>query len=307
MPDAGYTHRTGFVPGSSPVYFEDLRPFADVRATVVMIHGGAHSGACFMVTPDNRSGWAYDFVRRGYRVIVPDWPGIGRSGYIDSGELDADSVVAGLGQLIDFLGIPVIVLVHSMSGPFGFALVELQRMLITSLVAVAPGPPGNIQPVPEIIYEDQEMIEVQGVALRWSIRKSGLIPPSDKLISEKLIGSSTRFPVQALDSYKASLMALPSGLLYQRQNVRGSQLKIKDGSVFKDFPVLVITGSSDTDHPRSADEETASWLASLGAKVTFKFLSDADIYGNGHMLMLEDNSAEIAEIIMDWLHAAERG
>ncbi|MCL5076581.1 MAG: alpha/beta fold hydrolase [Actinobacteria bacterium] len=301
MKDTGYTHRTGFVAGSSPVYFEELIPSTDIRAAVVMIHGGAHSGACFMTTPDNRSGWAYDFLRRGYRVIVPDWPGIGRSGYINTDELDADRVVAGLGNLIDFVGIPVILLVHSMSGPFGFALVELKRSLITSLVAVAPGPPGNIQPVPKIIYQDQEMIEVQGVALRWAIKKSGLIPPSDKLIFEKLIGSSTRFPVQAIDNYKASLLALPSGLLCQRQNVMGSQLKVKDGSAFEDFPVLIITGSNDTDHPRLADAETASWLASLGAKITFKFLSDANIGGNGHMLMLEDNSTETAGIILDWL------
>jgi pimeloyl-ACP methyl ester carboxylesterase len=220
---------------------------------------------------------------------------------VEIDRLSADCVVSGLGELIVHLGVPVIVLVHSMSGPFGFSLVESYRSLIISLVAVAPGPPGNIQPVPEIIYEDQEMIEVQGVALRWSIRKRGLIPPSDKLIFEKLIGSSTRFPVQAIDNYKASLLALPSGLRYQRQNVMGSQLKVKDGSAFEDFPVLIITGSNDTDHPRFADEETASWLASLGAKVTFKFLSDANISGNGHMLMLEDNSTETAGIILDWL------
>lgn len=301
MKNTGYIHKMGFVPGSSPVYFEELIPTADIRATVVMIHGGAHSGACFMTTPDNRSGWAYDFLRRGYRVIVPDWPGIGRSGYIETDKLNADCVVAGLGKLIDFVGTPVIVLVHSMSGPFGFSLVELHRSLITSLIAIAPGPPGNIQPVPEVIYQDQEIIEVQGVALKWTIRKSGLIPPSDKLLYEKLIGSSTRFPMLAIDNYRASLLALPSGLLYQRQNVMGSQLKVEEGSVFQDFPVLVVTGSNDTDHPWSADEETVAWLASLGAKVTFRYLPDVNIHGNGHMLMLEDNSAEIAEMIIDWL------
>ena len=30
----------------------------------------------------------------------------------------------------------------------------------------------------------------------------------------------------------------------------------------------------------------------------------ADIVGNGHMLMLEQNSDEIAAIILDWLAAA---
>ena len=38
-----------------------------------------------------------------------------------------------------------------------------------------------------------------------------------------------------------------------------------------------------------------------GAKADFCFLADRGIVGNGHMLMLEDNSDEIAGIILDWL------
>src|SRR5467141_2010716 len=66
-----------------PTYYEVLTPAAgSAKPPVVMIHGGAHTGACYLATPDGRQGWAHVFVAQGYQVVVPDWPGLGRSGYI---------------------------------------------------------------------------------------------------------------------------------------------------------------------------------------------------------------------------------
>jgi hypothetical protein len=47
-----------------------------------------------------------------------------------------------------------------------------------------------------------------------------------------------------------------------------------------------------------------SWLNANGAKAEFCFLADRGIVGNGHMLMLEQNSDEIAGLILEWLEAA---
>jgi hypothetical protein len=49
------------------------------------------------------------------------------------------------------------------------------------------------------------------------------------------------------------------------------------------------------------DGAIVTWLNGNGAKADFCFLADRGIVGNGHMLMLEDNSDEIAGIILDWL------
>jgi len=38
-----------------------------------------------------------------------------------------------------------------------------------------------------------------------------------------------------------------------------------------------------------------------GARAEFCWLGDRGIVGNGHMLMLEANSDQIAGIIMDWI------
>ena len=94
-------HATGLITAPVPVYFETFAPAAATdHPTVVMVHGGAHSGACYQRTADGRRGWAYLFAERGYRTVVPDWPGTGRSGYIPLDRLNGATVVEGLGALI---------------------------------------------------------------------------------------------------------------------------------------------------------------------------------------------------------------
>src|SRR5438270_7118811 len=139
-------HETGVIGAPVPVYFETFSPAqTHPRGTVVMIHGGAHSGACYQRTADGRPGWAYAFAARGYRVVVPDWPGTGRSGYLVPEALGGATVVEGLGALLRRLGGALILLTHSMSGAYGWRLAEINGDLIHAVVAVAPAPPGNIQ------------------------------------------------------------------------------------------------------------------------------------------------------------------
>ena len=59
-----------------------------------------------------------------------------------------------------------------------------------------------------------------------------------------------------------------------------------------------MTGDHDARHPREVDEATARYL---GAE--FVWLPERGIRGNGHMMMIEDNSDELAAMVLDWLDA----
>jgi pimeloyl-ACP methyl ester carboxylesterase len=156
------THRTGLIAAPVPVYFETIAPaHATGAPIIVMVHGGAHSGACYQCTADGRPGWAYRLAARGWQVVVPDWPGTGRSGYVPVEKLDGATVVAGLGSLLRSLAGKVVLLTHSMSGCYGWRLLELHGDVIDTVVGVAPAPPGNIQPMAPVHAETETVIETE--------------------------------------------------------------------------------------------------------------------------------------------------
>jgi len=295
------THQTGLITAPVPVYYETFAPAAATgRPTVVMVHGGAHSGACYQRTADGRPGWAYRFAERGYRVVVPDWPGVGRSGYIPIDDLTGDVVVEGLGKIVRSLGQPAIVMTHSMSGAYGWKLIENYGQHLAKLVAIAPGPPGNIQAVSDIASETVDTVVVRG-STTMTINLKQLVVSDRNFVEVKLVGKSTQFPREYIGVYASSLTPIPPRLLYQRRNIRGSQLKVTDLSNYRGKRILVMTGTADIDHPRELDGAIVEWLNQNGAKADFLYLGDHGIEGNGHMMMLEKNSDALAGQVLSWI------
>jgi pimeloyl-ACP methyl ester carboxylesterase len=310
MPQSGASlvHETGLVDGPVSVYFETFAPaVATGKPTVVMVHGGAHTGACYQRTADGRPGWAYRFAARGYRVAVPDWPGTGRSGYISIDKLDGAAVVAGLGGLVRGLaanfGAPVVLVTHSMSGCYGWRLLESHGDVIDRVVGVAPSPPGNIQKTAPVYAETDTTLETEAFGGRVRVDKTKPVVGNADFVARKLVGESRYFPRAFMAGYAASLLAIPPKLWLERQNVHGTQLRVADPSQLAGKRVFVITGTADLDHSREVDGAIVTWLNDVGAKAEFCFLSDRGIVGNGHVRMREDNSDAIADIILDWLDA----
>jgi pimeloyl-ACP methyl ester carboxylesterase len=267
---------------------------------MVLISGGAHTGACYLATADGRPGWADAFVRAGYKVVVPDWPGVGRSGYLPFEDLTGEVVVAGLGKVVASLGQPAIIMTHSMSGAYGWKLIENYGEHIAQVVAVAPGPPGNIQAVSDIISETADTVVVRS-SVTLTINLKQPVVSDRSFVEVKLVGQSAQFPRDHIGVYSSSLTPIPPRLLYQRRNIRGSQLKVTDLSNYRGRRILVMTGTADADHPRKLDESIVDWLNQNGAKADFIYLGERGIVGNGHMMMLEKNSDALAEQIMAWI------
>src|SRR5262249_21918739 len=284
-----------------PTYYEVLEPLGgSTKPPMVLISRGAHTGACYLATVDGRPGWAHAFVRAGYKVVVQDWPGVGRSGYIPLDNLTGDVVVEGLGKIVASLGQPAIIMAHSMSGAYGWKLIENYGQHIAKLVAIAPGPPGNIQAVSEIASETADTVVVRG-STTMTINLKQPVVSDRNFVEAKLVGKSTQFPREHIGIYASSLTPIPPRLLYQRRNIHGSQLKVADLSKYRGKRVLVMTVTEDVDHPRKLDESIVAWLNQNGAKADFVYLGDRGIVGNGHMMMLERNSDVLAEQVVSWI------
>jgi hypothetical protein len=65
------------------------------------------------------------------------------------------------------------------------------------------------------------------------------------------------------------------------------------------IPILIVTAEASYHAPY--DHCTVKFLEQAGAHPSDVRLAEAGIHGNGHMMMLEKNSADIAAMIARWL------
>lgn len=292
--------RTSFLSGTSshPVHVEHLAPAVAGRGLlpVVMLHGGFHTGASYLQTPDGRAGWADRFAARGHAVFVPDWPAHGRSPGVENiVGLTTEAAAAALATVVEAVG-PAIVIAHSAAGPIAWWIAEHHPARVAAVIGIAPGAPANLV---RALPDDPTRVQ----ALRHD-REAGCpvySPPdrpvrADRAFVEDFWANSPRFPRQALDAYVASVVTESPLVLNERFNIGDKGLRLHQPSVVARRPILIVTGEHDPRHPRAVDQALAAYL-----NADFIWLPDVGLQGNGHMLMLEDNSHEIADLLIRWL------
>jgi len=281
-----------------PIYADIVAASPDVarRHPVVMVHGGCHTGASYIATPDGREGWAGRFARDGHDVYSIDWPGHGRSpACADLPKLTTREIAQSIRVLLDAIG-PAVLLVHSASGPMAWWIAENAPASVAAVIGIAPGAPANILPV---LPDDPD--EVAKLRDDMSLGCPVMMPEDRPVVvGEAFIraywANSPRFPAQAFAAYAHSIVAESARLFNERFNIGGQGLAIRDPANLT-MPKLIVTGDLDLRHPRTVDEATARYV---GAE--FVWLPDHGIHGNGHMTMIEDNSDEIAGLLLGWLH-----
>jgi hypothetical protein len=77
-------------------------------------------------------------------------------------------------------------------------------------------------------------------------RLSNIPTPQPKRQRYKLVGKSTQFPREPIGVYASSLTPIPPRLLYQRRNIRGSQLKVTDLCNYRGKRILGLIHQSAT-------------------------------------------------------------
>lgn len=236
------------------------------------------------------------------------WPGTGEPGdpafdnYASSdvpgtgnGAAAQNMTIDALVALLDKLG-PSILLVHSQSGAYPWPLSQKRPALVKAIVAVEPGGP----PVHDIV--------VRGGEPRFGItfEKSTI---QDKANDQ--FRDSPTLKKYGLGDYPltyAPAVTLQSPLAFVRQDkAEGPDLakcwRQKEPArklvEVGDRPVIYIASEASFFAPYQ--HCTVEYLKQAGVPVTFLKLADVGIHGNGHMMMLEKNSDQIAQLIAEWL------
>jgi len=234
------------------------------------------------------------------------WPGVAEPGdpvfdnyfasnvqSMDNRDLQTEMNVTALSALLDRVGASI-VLVHSQSGNYGWPLAQARPDLLKVLVAVEPtGPP------------------VRNVVIRGEPRFNMPFDATGGEDAEALYRDDPRVkPYGLTDSpleYSPAVTA-DSPLAFVREDAaRAPELArcwkqaepAKEIVAVGDRPILYLAAEASFYAP--FNHCTIEYLAQAGVDADYIQLADIGIRGNGHMMMLEKNSDEVAGVIYEWL------
>jgi pimeloyl-ACP methyl ester carboxylesterase len=307
---------------------------------IVMVHGAIQTGTNFTGTPDGREGWAQYFLRQGYAVYVIDQPGRARASYqpdIEGPQVGPDLVATqqrftapekfelwpqaklhtqwpGTGlkgdpifdqffasqvpfvqkaetaqtlsrdailALLEKIG-PAIVMTHSQSGAYGWLVADAKPDLVKALIEVEPSGP----PVHDVDYAGAPDYFHDGAATRpWGL---GALPlnyvPRANAASD--LAFEQQMNADGPDLVRCWLQKAPARQLPNIAKV----------------PVLIVNGEASFHAP--FEHCTVKYVEQAGVKPAWISLGLEGVHGNGHMMMLEKNSDEVAGKIAAWLDKA---
>lgn len=298
---------------------------------LVLIHGNGQTGSCFLQTLEGKPGWVSDFVAHGFVVYVVDQPERGRSvchssingeriawparasarqfagqsafpgskrhtqwpageaigdpSYDDFYRTQVDSLnSAATGQrliqkagtaLLEQIG-PAVLLCHSQAGPFAWILANERPELVKAAVSIEPsGPPFADARTGEAVLDESGRPANYGISY---------VPLEfDPPISSPALLRLERRIADTPDRQSGFLQKEPARKLTR----------------LADIPMLILSGEASYHAP--FDYLTAEFLQQAGVDAEYVNLGEVGIHGNGHMMMLEKNSSEIAGWIAGWI------
>jgi len=257
---------------------------------VIMVHGSAHTGKTYEETPDGRIGWAEYMVRKGIPVYVVDHSGRARSGFDPSPGNRAK--IEGSPELIpsfaEFTNEQAWTAFRF--GPKPFTPHENTRFPILAQDEYF----AQIVPNTETSYPEGGQNTVDALAALLE-----RIGPAVVLVHSQSgkygIGAAIARP----DLVKAVVSVEPRSCVVSDTNVQ---------AVFTHIPLLTIFGDffgaeAGTDWPVRMAEcvDTVDRIKAGGGTADNIYLPDSGIRGNSHMLMMDVNNLQIADIVLVWL------
>ena len=72
----------------------------------------------------------------------------------------------------------------------------------------------------------------------------------------------------------------------------------------QNLPILILSAEASYHSPY--DHGTSNFLKQAGVEHDFIRLEDHGLHGNGHMMMLEKNNHEIADLLLKWIHSKNK-
>lgn len=249
------------------------------KLPLLLWHGGGLTGVTYETKPDGNPGWLNYFLRHGWDTYISDAVERGRAGWTD--KFKGDPVFLPQGDPWERFRL----------GPIGSWNADKAKRVTY---------PGVQFPL-----DAYEQFMKQGVP-RWVTTDDAIVAAYIELVDKVcpcvvLVHSqagSFGFKVAEArpDKVKALIAVEPSAT--------GSKDKV---SALK-MPISVFFGDNAKDHPRwgKIRQNIVSYTEAIkaaGGNVEVTDLPDIGIKGNTHMVMMDKNSDQVADVLQKWLAA----
>lgn len=260
---------------------------------VTLIHGCCLTGKTWETTPDGRMGWDEYFVRRGHPTYVIDQVWRGRSAADPSAINAVRSGKAAIDQLPTVFSAG-----HEGAWEifrFGKSYPQTMPGMRYPLAAQAefwkqmvPDSTGNLPTPNPTVPALSELAQKIGGTVLLSHSQSGIYPFQTAALSRKGI---------------AGIVAVEPA---------ACPAPTDDLKPYAGLPILILFGDYVDQFPRWAPRlaNCRAFVAAAnaaGGKAEIVVLPEIGIMGNTHMLMQDDNSLDIADILIAWIdkHASK--
>src|SRR5262245_33273362 len=273
------------------MYVQFFIPRSVRGPAVIMVPGSGHTGATYETTPDGREGWATYFVRNNFPVFIVDHVGRARSGF-DPTPVNRAKVESNAAALPEFplatrerawtffrIG-PSYPTTHPGTQFPVNALNEYFSQLVPNTESTLPGTGANT------VAALAALIERVGPAIVIVHSQSG--------------------------AYGMDLVRQHADNVLAFINVEGNCVPATPDEIAKTFskvPMLSVWGDFSEGAPgpngdtrRNGCIGTVNAIKAAGGKAKFLLLPEAGQKGNSHMMMLDKNNLQIADMIISWLN-----
>jgi hypothetical protein len=262
-------------------------PAGALQVPITLIHGCCLTGKTWETTPDGRMGWDEYFVRHGHPTYVIDQVWRGRS----AADPSAINAVRGGKAAIDQLptvfsaghegawtifrfGKEYPQTMPGMRFPLG-AQEEFWKQMVPDSLNSLPTPNPTVPALSELARKI-------GGAVLMSHSQSGIYPFQTAELSRQGI---------------AGIVSIEPG---------ACPAPTADMKPYAALPVLVVWGDYVDQFPRWAPRlaNCRAFVAAAnaaGGKAELLVLPEIGIKGNTHMLMQDDNSLDVADLLLDWI------
>lgn len=272
---------------------------------IIFIHGGGGQGCEFFSTPDGRPGWAQYFLSQGFATYIVDRAGHGRSPFLE-----------GLGQEKSLLTYEIVrdLFTHptpEMTGEYAkFAKNWPSEDALDQFMA-------GVGPVIGSLEKTEDFARKGGAELLKKIGPAILITHSmgspcgwviadecpnliKGIIAIEPLGPPFSEPFSGLGSLKWGITA--QKIAFSPEADSPEILKNSNSIItgLNQIPIAVVTAEGS--FMNNSDPLTVEFLQNHGASVEHIQLAQHGIHGNGHFMIGETNSDEIAKLLEKWIY-----